>query len=57
MKKKNDIAPRKPMTLEEQFTVVSTALARATNQGNRKAMNGLAIMLRDYEAKIAQQSK
>ena len=45
------------MTLEEQFMVLATALNRATQQGNASAMNGLAVMLKSYERKIAEQSK
>jgi len=56
MKKQNDIAPRKPMTLEEQFLVVSGALNRATQTGNPQAIKGLAVLLRSYEKTIAERN-
>jgi hypothetical protein len=37
--------------------VLATALNRATQQGNASAMNGLAVMLKSYERKIAEQGK
>ena len=52
MKKQNEVAPRKRLTLEEQFTNLATALHRATLQGNASAINGLAIMLKGYEEAI-----
>ena len=57
MKKQNDITPRRRLTLEEQYLSLATALTGATAQGNLQAMNALAIYLKAYEVKIAEQNQ
>ena len=59
-KKRTEVSPNHPvarLTLEQQFMVVSSALNRATQQGNTKAINGLAMMLKGYEEAIAKQKQ
>lgn len=56
-KKRNDIIPRKRLTLEEQFMNLATALNSANVQGNTQAINALAIYLKAYEVKIAEQNE
>jgi len=54
-KKRTEVSPNHPvarLTLEQQFMVVAGALNRATQQGNTKAINGLAMMLKGYEEAI-----
>jgi len=57
MKKQNEVVPRKRLTLEEQFMNLATALNSATAQGNHQVMNALAIYLKAYEVKIAEQDQ
>jgi len=57
MKKQNEVIPRKRLTLEEQFMNLATALNSATAQGNTQVMNALAIYLKAYEVKIAEQNE
>lgn len=57
MKKQNDIIARKPLTLEEQFMNLATALNSASAQGNQQAVNALAIYLKAYEVKISEIDK
>jgi hypothetical protein len=60
MKKRTEVSPNHPvvrMSLEQQFMVVAGALNRATQQGNTKAINGLAMMLKGYEEAIAKQKQ
>jgi hypothetical protein len=57
MKKQNDIIPRRRLTLEEQFMNLATALNSATAQSNPQVMNALAIYLKAYEVKIAEQNE
>jgi hypothetical protein len=57
MKKQNEIVPRKRLTLEEQFMNLATALNSATAQSNTQVMNALAIYLKAYEVKIAEQNQ
>ena len=56
-KKRNDIVPRKRLTLEEQFMNLATALNSPNVQGNTQAINALAIYLKAYEVKIAEQNQ
>jgi len=57
MKKQNEVVPRKRLTLEEQFMNLATALNSATAQSNTQVMNALAIYLKAYEVKIAEQNQ
>lgn len=45
------------MTLEQQYMVLAGALNRATQQGNTKAIEGLSVMIKGYEKKIAEQNR
>jgi hypothetical protein len=60
MKKRTEVSPNHPvarLTLEQQFMVVAGALNRATQQGNTKGIQGLAMMLKGYEEAIAKQNQ
>jgi hypothetical protein len=60
MKKRTEVSPSHPvmrMSLEQQFMVVASALNRATQQSNTKAIQGLAMMLKGYEEAIAEQKQ
>jgi hypothetical protein len=60
MKKRTEVSPNHPvarLTLEQQFMVVASALNRATQQSNTKAIQGLAMMLKGYEEAIAEQKQ
>lgn len=45
------------MTLEQQYMMVASALNRATQQGNTKAIEGLSIFLKSYQEAIAKKNK
>lgn len=45
------------MTLEQQYMMVASALNRATQQGNTKAIQGLAIFLKGFEEAIAKKNQ
>lgn len=60
MKKRTEVSLKHPvmrMSLEQQFMVIASALNRATQQGNKKAIEGLAMMLKGYEEAIAKQKQ
>jgi len=59
-KKRTEVSPNHPvarLTLEQQFMVVAGALNRATQQGNTKGIQGLAMMLKGYEEAIAKKNQ
>ena len=45
------------MTLEQQYMMVASALNRATQQGNTKAIQGLSIFLKGFEEAIAKKNQ
>lgn len=45
------------MTLEQQYMMIAGALNRATQQGNTKAIEGLAVFLKGYQEAIAKKNQ